>query len=375
MLHDDWELNGDGSGDIEALMLNPAKKIIKCCNNFGVKYTLFAEYGQQLSMEAAEDSVLKESSMAWKDFLKCAVTSGHDVQLHFHPQWIGSVYRNGRWHLDLKKVSIALLNYSEIKAWLLKGKRYLENLLRPVKPSFCVLAYRGGGWMVQPSQNLIRALLEIGIIADCTVIKGLNTGNSQFGAVDFRHAPSALIPWYANGHDMAKINDTSSGLICIPTFAQTVFLPWPLAEILMNPGSLFWGMKRNFYFFKKRRKYQPIAYLQKPNIPFEKSVTFEFFNRIFNQRVIKLDFGVYHYRTILKMVNKILQLLKKQNISNAPLILYSHSKDFYSLDNFKRLLEELTAIPKIRFATTQEVVEDIHKNLILSKDKLQQEPK
>ena len=370
MLHDDWELYGDGTGDIETLMLNPAKKIIECCNNFGVKYTLFAEFGQQLSMEASDDPALKDSAIAWKNFLQHAVSSGHDVQLHFHPQWIGAVYRKGRWHLDFRKSSIALMDYSEIKTWLLKGKHYLEDLLRPVKPSFRILAHRGGGWMIQPSENLVKALLDIGIIADCTVIKGLSAGNTPFNSVNFKYAPSALIPWYANEHDMAKMNDRPSGLICIPTFAQTVFLPRPVAEVLINPGSFFWGINRNLYFFKRKRRYQPPPSFQNPQIPFEKVAYFELLNRIFAQRVIKLDFGVYHYRTILKIVKKILRVLKRHNISNAPLILYSHSKDFYSLGNFKKLLAELTAMPMIRFATTQEIVENIHNNLVLSKERL-----
>lgn len=264
------------------------------------------------------------------------------------------------------------MGYTEIKTWLLKGKNYLEDLLCPVNPSFRILAYRGGGWMVQPSQNLVKALLDIGIIADCTVIKGLSAENPLLGSVNFQYAPSTLIPWYANEHDMAKMNDTSTGLICIPTFAQTVFLPRPVAEVLINPSSFFWGIKRNLHFYKKRRRYQPIAPVQNPNMPFETATYFELFNHIFSQRVIKLDFGVYHYRTILKIVRKIIRTLKRHNISNVPLILYTHSKDFYSLDNFKRLLAALTEIPMVRFRTTQTVVENVHKNLVLSKEKLQQ---
>lgn len=371
MLHDDWELYGDGSGDIEQHMFKPAKSILECCNKYGVKYTFFAEFGQQLSMEASGDPALKDSAITWKKFLQDAVSCGHDVQLHFHPQWIGAVYRSGRWQLDFNKSSIALMNYNAIKAWLLKGKHYLEDLLRPVKPSFRILAHRAGGWMIQPSKNLVRALLEIGIIADCSVIKGLTAGNPIFGSVNFQYAPSALIPWYANENDMAKMNQSPSGLICIPTFAQTVFLPQSLAEVLINPASLIWGIKRNLYFFKKRREHRPISLLHNTKIPFEKATYFEFFNRIFSQRVIKLDFGVYHYRTILKIVKNILRVLQRNKISNAPLILYSHSKDFYSIDNFKKLLSALTDMPMVQFATTQEVIENIQPNGILSKDKLQ----
>jgi hypothetical protein len=349
-------------------MLNPAKQIIECCNNFGVKYTLFAEFGQQLAMEASEDPALKNSATAWKNFLQHVVLSGHDVQLHFHPQWIGAKHRNGRWHLNFKKSSIALLDYSEIRTWLLKGKHYLENLLRPIKPSFRVLAHRAGGWMIQPSENLVQALLNIGIIADCTVIKGLRAGNPPFNHVNFEYAPSALIPWYANKHDMAIMNDRPSGLICIPTFAQTVFLPRPLAEVLINPRSFFWGINRNLYFLKRRRRYQSPPFFKKPEIPFGKADCFELLKRIFAQRVIKLDFGVYHYHTILKIVKNLLMVLNRYNLSNAPLILYTHSKDFYSLDNFKKLLTGLTAMKTIQFVTTQEIVENIHNNLVLSKE-------
>ena len=371
MFHDDWELYGDGSGDIEKHMFKPAKRILECCNKYDVKYTFFAEFGQQLSMEASGNTVLKDYATTWKKFLQDAVYYGHDVQLHFHPQWIGAVYHKGRWHLDFKKSSIALMNYNVIKTWLLKGKHYLEDLLRPVKPSFRILAHRAGGWMVQPSKNLVRALLDIGIIADCTVIKGFTSGNLLSGSFNFQYAPSALIPWYADENDMAIMNQRSSGLICIPTFAQTVFLPRPIAEVLINPGSFFWGVKRNLYFYRKKRNYLPMPPLQNLKLPFENAMYFECFNRIFAQRVIKLDFGVYHYRTILKIIKKALRILQRHKISNVPLILYTHSKDFYSIDNFKKLLSRLSAMPMVQFSTTQEVVENMDKNLVLSKEKLQ----
>jgi hypothetical protein len=367
MLHDDWELNGDGSGDIEKLMLSPAEKIVACCDEFGAKYTFFAEFGQQLAMEQSDEPELKAQADAWKQLLRQSVMKGHDVQLHFHPQWIGAKRQNRIWSLDFTKWSTALLPYAEMKKWLAKGKNYLVDLLLPVNSNYRVVAYRSGGKLVQPSTNLIKVLLDIGIIADCTVVKGESLDNPVLGSTNFRCAPSALIPWYAHEHDMVSMSDEPSGLICIPTFGQTVFLPKALAEIILNPSSIIWGIKRNLSFYKKEKEYQLIYRRHRISIPFENAASFNFLREAFAQRVIPLDFGVYHYKTILYFIKRILRNLEKKNISNIPLILLTHSKNFYCFDNFKRLLAALSTMRKVRFTTTQDSVLNLDKSNVLYK--------
>ena len=50
MLHDDWEIYGDGTGDPEVLMFDPARRIVDICDKHVAKYTFYAEIDQQLNM-------------------------------------------------------------------------------------------------------------------------------------------------------------------------------------------------------------------------------------------------------------------------------------------------------------------------------------
>ena len=105
LLHDDWEIYGDGTGDPETLMFEPAKRILDICDRYGAKYTFYAEIGQQLHMLNAPEKRWNQYASTWESVLKDAIQRGHDVQLHFHPQWIGAELKNGIWHLDHSKWS------------------------------------------------------------------------------------------------------------------------------------------------------------------------------------------------------------------------------------------------------------------------------
>src|SRR4051794_9218662 len=103
MLHDDWELHGDGSGDMNELMFEPARKILGVCERYGAKYTFFAEVGQQFAMLSSPLEKHRRAAAQWEEVLRDAVRRGHDVQLHLHPQWIGAKSQTQGFDLDYAK--------------------------------------------------------------------------------------------------------------------------------------------------------------------------------------------------------------------------------------------------------------------------------
>jgi hypothetical protein len=67
------------------------------------------------------------------------------------------------------------------------------------------------------------------------------------------------------------------------------------------------------------------------------------------------------------MVNNLKKIAKDNNISSEiiPMVLLTHSKNFYSYDNFEKLFNSLTNYNEINFGTTQKTVEyfdKIYKN-------------
>lgn len=368
MLHDDWEIFGDGSGSVLTSMIEPASQILKVCNNYNVPYTFFAEFGQQLAMLNSDHLPHKKEAALWEEFLKEAIRNGHDVQLHFHPQWIDANWEKDHWILNFEKWSIANLSYKEIKYWLGLGKNYLENLLKPLNPNYRTIAFRAGSWMAQPSKNLIKALSEIGIKADCTVIKGKRINMGKMGAIDYTNAPSSLLPWYASEWDIATSNSSHSdeGLLCIPTYAEITYLHPALFEFAYNYKSFFYGVKRNIHFYKKKRNYNAdFNRLLQDNQGVENISHFDFLNKVIRPQTYYLDFGKYHFKTILKTLMSLIKLCEKHQLDNVPVILFTHSKSFYDLQNFENLLAALAETPKITFSGTQAVIENLNKKLIL----------
>lgn len=367
MFHDDWEIFGDGSGDVSTSMIKPASQILKVCNKYQVPYTFFVEVGQQFAMLNSEFFYHNEDAKLWEAFLKGAVSEGHDVQLHFHPQWIDANWEGNQWKLNFAKWSIANLPYKEIKHWLYKGKEYLENLLQPSAPGYKTVAFRAGSWMAQPSGNLIKALLEIGIVADCTVIKGKKVDVGKMGSIDFSNAPSSFLPWYASSWDVATLGRANPGLICIPTYSEITYVHPALFEILYNFQSVFFGIKRNFHFYRKIKRYSGFESIRPHHL---KEIShYSFLSKLSAPHTYYLDFGKYHYKTIFKTIRVLVELCKSRELQNVPVILLTHSKSFYDINNFERLLNALSDLHEISFSRTQDAVENINREIILKNDR------
>ena len=70
LLHDDWEIFGDGTGDPVKLMFDPARRLLDICDSYGAKYTFYAEFGQQLYM-------LDAPTAKWRQYVQtCEVDRG-----------------------------------------------------------------------------------------------------------------------------------------------------------------------------------------------------------------------------------------------------------------------------------------------------------
>lgn len=342
MLHDDWEVYGDGGGNPEKFLFDPAKKILDICDKFGAKYTFFAEYGQQFSMLNSAQKQHRIWAKRWEDILTEAVSRGHDVQLHFHPQWIGSSYKDGKWQLDMSKWSITKLSEEDIYYWLKQGKDYLEKLLIPYNKNYKVVAFRAGDWLNQPSRNLYNAYNKLGIKACISVRKGMKRDLGPYGSIDFTYAPSNLNYWYANPDDFAKESTDEKKVLIIPTYNEIIneslfnYIVKKYPQTLTYYIKIFLKMK-----FHDKKHYSPHVISQ-------------------NKNSIYCNFGFYHHKMIEDMVNDAIIECKKKDQTNVPFVLFSHSKNFYSLKNFKKILQDLKNNKNIRFITTQEEVEKIY---------------
>ena len=161
ILTDDYEIFGNGSGDIDNCLIKPTEKLLKLCTRYEVPVTLFVDVAEYWAfLEEENKGTLQEGykpASKIREQLIEAIKSGHDVQLHLHPQWLNYKYdRQNGWQVDLNLWRLPSLPYGSkeerksILGALYQGKRTLEEMLKPwlhVKPL-------GTGWILPLNDGL-----------------------------------------------------------------------------------------------------------------------------------------------------------------------------------------------------------------------------
>src|SRR5258708_39705358 len=88
----DWELRGDGSGDIEQIQFAPLRRLLQIYAKWSVRTTILPDVMQQLAFRRSENAhpELKSQGDSWDQHLREAFLQHHDIQLHLHPQWLNA---------------------------------------------------------------------------------------------------------------------------------------------------------------------------------------------------------------------------------------------------------------------------------------------
>ena len=89
LFEDDWELRGNGLGNVADLQYLPARFLLDIGEEFGLRFNFMVEVLQQLAFRrhAAASRDLRLQADLWDHTVQWMKAQGHDVQLHLHPQW------------------------------------------------------------------------------------------------------------------------------------------------------------------------------------------------------------------------------------------------------------------------------------------------
>ncbi len=199
ILTSDYEVWGDGSGCVENCVISPADEMMKVAESQGARITFFFDVCEYWAFEQVE----KEGrfigdyrpATLMKSQLQDAIKKGHDVQLHFHPQWLNFEFiSNQKWKLDYRYWALPkVVNYHNdewnLDKLILKGVDTLNSMFREVKPDYSCKAFRAGAWSIQPENQILDALNKYGIKIDSTVAPGkyFDDGLTRY---DFTDCPS-----------------------------------------------------------------------------------------------------------------------------------------------------------------------------------------
>ena len=180
---------------MDACVLRPANRMIEVAEKFEAPLTFFAEALEFIAMSEQ----VKEYRPTKQ--LNSALTRGHDVQLHLHPQWQRARYdhRQRQWRVDMARWRIGDLSQKETQELIRIGKQWVEGEVAKHVPGFRCLAFRAGGWCIQPAGSVVSSLVNLDFRIDSTVAPGLwNPAPGEWS--DFRKVPS--LPWWRVSGDV-----------------------------------------------------------------------------------------------------------------------------------------------------------------------------
>lgn len=206
----DYEIFGNGHGCLTHCVLDPAELMMRIAEGFDARLTFFVEALEFMAMERYEgDRDVRKQ-------LRRAVNAGHDTQLHLHPQWWEAGRENTGWKLEIERWRIGDLESSLVAAMVAAGKSWLEQA---VDSSTCeCVAFRAGGWCIQPSESVVQALTNFGFLVDSTVAPGFrNPSRGEWH--DFRNVPD--LPWWRVSGDVCQESEDGK-LIEVPIVTSRI---------------------------------------------------------------------------------------------------------------------------------------------------------
>ncbi|ABK43666.1 hypothetical protein Mmc1_1155 [Magnetococcus marinus MC-1] len=282
------------------VLVGPTQALLQACEAVAAPLTLFCDVAMLHTYRQWGEEAFVQGVEAQ---LRGAVQRGHDVQLHLHPHWFRTQRGvDGRLHFAPKDYllgryeSDASQRFASILAMISQGKAYLESLLKPVNAHYECLAFRGGGYGLQPhSEEILGALQRCGLVVDSSVVPGYRL-HTQVHQVDFTKLVGRSNQWYGAALGLSAPCGAGQGLFEVPIgsadLAQVAdWNPWP--ESLQR----VWSMLRYGGPAEPLRG-EPVGWVSKPPVAFlqrPKQAWWDF-NAVRNSRFAKLEMQRYPQR-------------------------------------------------------------------------------
>lgn len=168
----DYELFlGDNKYSDEKTLFEPTDKLIELLCSEDISATFFADV---CSVSTAKKYGVTGYVDHFNNQIQKMILKGQDVQLHIHPHWIDSKFCNGKWVFNSSRYRLNSFSFDKseknnVAQIVSEGIKYLTDTLRKVDGNYKCIAYRAGGYSIQPHNNIVKVLYENGIRVDSSV--------------------------------------------------------------------------------------------------------------------------------------------------------------------------------------------------------------
>ena len=336
----DYEVFGNGSGHVKNCLTRPAEEIMRICESHDTRVTFFTEVCEYWAFREMQEQgwfSAEYRPASWmEEQLKDAVKRGHDLQLHFHPQWLEyEMISDQEWKLNydlwrLPNVPDGSGNENDpksISGLFAKGKKTLEDLARSGNPDYQCRAFRAGSWCIQPEEEILKVMANTGILYDTTVAPGVKL-DDNLSYYDFRNAPEDLPSW--NISNKVDRVDESGKITEVPIFTadlnstqQIQFQTTKKLRRISNRPENCTGepATKTLDFVKKDSKFKKIV-------------------RLYTTRPYMLDFCGTSFDEMMFLIEAAKKRYRKfESEEPVPIVAIGHPKNFGNPKEFKSLLE------------------------------------
>ena len=284
----DYELYGDGSGNVFNHIVDPTNVIMDVAERSGARITVFFEVVEywRLKQEWERGNHMGyqyNPVQAMENQVLDLIARGHDVQLHIHPQWVDAKWVDTKWSVDLNNWRLGTFQSPTmtLKQLIANGKYTLEKIIKPSFPDYECVAMRAGGFNVQPSQEIVTIMRELSIKFDSSIVPGAKE-DGALSVYDYSGIPIDVGFWYvADRLERASQTNTDIVELLHVSFPIIRFLKFlslsRIRSILQNrksakssflaktsnEGKMCSFLKKLFFFFKT--EYQTWDFCLFPN--------------------------------------------------------------------------------------------------------------
>lgn len=321
----DYELYGNGSGNVFQHIIAPTEKILQLAGKYNAKITIFFEIVEYWKLkkewETGNSMGYQENPIeAIEQQLKKAYSLGHDIQLHIHPQWVDAKWINDHWTVNLNEWRLGDYKkegeFSLVKL-LSNGKASIESIIQEVDRNYRCTTLRAGGYNIQPSHEIVKAMKAAGLMIDSSIYPG-GKETGSLSNYDYSNIPLDLDKW-ETGSELEEQGHSQIfeyPIVAFPIIRLSKYLNIErIKSLLQNKNSAKQAFEAKTSGNLSNSKFQKIKY---------------FFEKEFQT----WDFCLFSPR----MHKKYLSLIEKQN--KDTFVLVGHPKSLVSTRGFEFLLEQ-----------------------------------
>lgn len=319
---------GKNNASYQEILFLPTQNLLNTLYSLKVSGTFFADV---CSVEAHSRLGDNGYCNCFTEQIKDLIQHNQDVQLHLHTNWINAKIIDGKiipGNDGYRIHSFGFGNEGNANAIIRKGKEYLENVCREINPNYKCIAFRAGGFSVQPEKELFRALVENGIIIDSSVVPRMKANTVNY--YDFSQTPNKVNWWIDPEVGISKESRRSDKTI----YEIPVATARPRLLQLIGKSKNELGLPPH----KVLGEYVSCGKIQKRNYFVRQ------FHRLFDYRYISLD--TRYYLRIMEDLDYLYHHFK-MNQNDGFISLISHPKlaDQSRVDNLKKLIIEIQRYP------------------------------